>query len=329
MVQVHLVKNSIAAYLAAIEIHNKPNISYRYETTTLLMLNAWELALKALIKKKIKNRSIFTDDNKTITLNVSIDFVNQYKNKLKQKSFEAIKENLLELEKFRNNIVHYYCDELEPFIFMLLARAALNYVEFMRFEFSKDFMCDDGLMIMPLGFKLPFKPEDFLSRHAAKLSSESTNMFVKDIIQATERLRNNGVEDSIVLGFSIYFESVKKIENSDILAAITSPEFADIAFYKAGLNNGVEYSYEQIAHMNDEDFRKIWKYNHKELVAKCIERIPNFSQGSLFTNIKKSLSSDINLVYDRKLDSKVAKSASKKFYTEKALEFLEREFKNS
>ena len=42
MVQGNLVKNSVAAYFAAIEIHNKPNIAYRYETMTLLIINAWE-----------------------------------------------------------------------------------------------------------------------------------------------------------------------------------------------------------------------------------------------------------------------------------------------
>lgn len=42
MIQYNLVRNSISAYFAAIEIHNKPNIAYRYETVTLLMVNAWE-----------------------------------------------------------------------------------------------------------------------------------------------------------------------------------------------------------------------------------------------------------------------------------------------
>jgi len=46
MVQYNLVKNSIAAYFAAIEIHNKPSIAYRYETVTLLMINAWELIVR-------------------------------------------------------------------------------------------------------------------------------------------------------------------------------------------------------------------------------------------------------------------------------------------
>ena len=57
MIQYNLLKNSIAAYFAMIEIHNKPNISYRYETVTLLIVNAWELALKSFMRKYIKNKN--------------------------------------------------------------------------------------------------------------------------------------------------------------------------------------------------------------------------------------------------------------------------------
>jgi len=73
MVQSNLVRHSIAAYFAAIEIHNKPNIAYRYETVTLLLMNAWELALKAYVKKNIKNRSIFEKDGHTIPVSKALD----------------------------------------------------------------------------------------------------------------------------------------------------------------------------------------------------------------------------------------------------------------
>jgi hypothetical protein len=36
-----------AALLAAIEIYNKPDFKYREETFAILMLNAWELLIKA------------------------------------------------------------------------------------------------------------------------------------------------------------------------------------------------------------------------------------------------------------------------------------------
>ena len=136
MVQANLIKNSIAAYFAAIEIHNKPNISYRYETTTLLMMNAWELVLKAYIKKFIKRKSIYTKDGHTISVDKAIEYVEEQVNAIEPKAFTAVKENLFLLESYRNNIVHYYNEQLEPYIFMLTAKAALNYVDFLKKYFS-------------------------------------------------------------------------------------------------------------------------------------------------------------------------------------------------
>lgn len=98
MIQYNLIQNSIAAYFAAIEIHNKPNIPYRYETTTLLLFNAWELILKAFIRKYIKNRSIFENDGRTISFSKAVTYVNESLNRQKANSFTAIKENLSLIE---------------------------------------------------------------------------------------------------------------------------------------------------------------------------------------------------------------------------------------
>jgi len=42
-----LVNKSVQAALSAIELYNKPNFSYREESFCILMVNAWELLLKA------------------------------------------------------------------------------------------------------------------------------------------------------------------------------------------------------------------------------------------------------------------------------------------
>src|ERR1044071_7924716 len=47
----HLLRNSKSALLAAIEIYNKPRIEYRDECFVILLLNSWELFLKAIISK--------------------------------------------------------------------------------------------------------------------------------------------------------------------------------------------------------------------------------------------------------------------------------------
>ncbi len=320
MVQSNLVKNSIAAYFAAIEIHNKPNIAYRYETVTLLMMNAWELALKAYVRKYIKTRSIFTPKGHTISADLALDYVTDHRNGKKKNSFTAVKENILKIEDYRNSIAHFYCDEIEPYIFMLVARSALNYVEFIKAFFSKDIMADEGLFILPLGFKLPFKPEDFLSKNVAKYAaSPEAQRFISDIVNVISDLKDNGIEDSIVLGFDLYLESVKKVTNSDILAAITTADQADV---NVNLNKKIQFSGDasQVMNLNDEQFRSKWKYNHTDLVAWCRKNIKDFKCGNKFNDAKKSIAGDTLCVYERRLDSKNAKSVSQKFYTDTALE---------
>lgn len=322
MVQANLVKNSIAAYYAAIEIHNKPKMPYRYETVTLLIMNAWELILKAYIRKYIKNRSIYTNNGHTIGLDKALDYVAENINGKKKNSFSAIKENILLVEDYRNQITHFYCDELEPYIFMLVARCALNYVDFVKRYFNKDVMEDDGLFIMPLGFKLPFLPEDFLSNNVAKYASSSeAQQFINDIVKVTRELNAGGIDDSVVLGFDIYLESVKKATNSDILAAITSKEDAEITIAKV-----TKYEASRDANttlqLSDEEFRNVWKYSHTDVVEWCKANIDGFKRDKVFNAAKKAISEDIKCVYERRLDSKNSKSASQKFYSDEALERL-------
>jgi hypothetical protein len=48
-----LADNSLAAMLAAVEVYNKPQMTYRDEVTVMLIVNAWELALKATLRQRI------------------------------------------------------------------------------------------------------------------------------------------------------------------------------------------------------------------------------------------------------------------------------------
>ena len=64
-IETGLVSNAISAMFAAIEIHNKPVFQYRYEVCTLLVVNAWELALKAYIAKELKSVRLTKQDGTT------------------------------------------------------------------------------------------------------------------------------------------------------------------------------------------------------------------------------------------------------------------------
>lgn len=52
---IKLCDNSRAAMLAAIEVYNKHQTTYREQVVTVLVVNAWELILKAALPKAKKN----------------------------------------------------------------------------------------------------------------------------------------------------------------------------------------------------------------------------------------------------------------------------------
>lgn len=327
MVQANLIKNSIAAYFAAIELHNKPNISYRYETVVVLLINAWELALKAYIRKYIKKRSINEPNGHTISLEKALAYVAEDINSRNPNGFSAIKANIEKVEEYRNKIVHFYCVSLDPFVFMLVARLALNYVEFIKEHFSRDIMDIDKLFILPLGFKLPFRPTDFLTKNNARFSSSpEAQEFINGIIATTQVLKNEGIEESIVLGFEVYLESVKKAKNSDILAAITTVDEADVKVARPISINVSDDPSAQMVQLSDSDFRATWKYNHTQLVALCREKITGFKVDKHFNSIKAQIKNDVKYVYKRRLDSQNSNSSSQDFYTDLAVQKIIEEY---
>src|SRR5258705_3758291 len=52
----YLVEKATQAAVASIEVYNKPGFKYREETFAILMLNAWELLLKARVLKENRNK---------------------------------------------------------------------------------------------------------------------------------------------------------------------------------------------------------------------------------------------------------------------------------
>ena len=203
-----LIDSAESAIFAGIEIHNKPRIPYRYPTATLLVINAWELALKAYIYKYIGKKLIFTDKNHTINFSKALVYVHEHINKSEgNKNFNSVKENLFLLSEYRNNNTHYFESELDPIIFMLLSKATLNFNAFLEKYFHRDIADNENLIILPIGFKSPFEPVEYLSK---KFTNKVTNSFMGDVIKTIKKLDDDGITESIVVGFNMFVNHVKK-----------------------------------------------------------------------------------------------------------------------
>lgn len=306
-----LLDASQSAMFAGIEIHNKPNISYRYPTAIILIINAWELALKAYVYKFIGKKKIYEDDGKhTISFKKANGLVKESIITM-DKNFLAVYANLEKLNEYRCSNVHYANSDLDPVIFMLMAKAVLNYNDFLKKYFNKDVSSSDNLIILPVGFKLPFDPIDYLKQDYG----EAQNDFVNDVIQTIRDLKDNDIEDSIVIGFSVFTESIKKVSNADIIAAI------DQANGTVQLTRTYRVTDDPNAPLVRME-PNLPPLRYEDVRTRVKQQKPDIKFGKIFNAVMKEIKKDKTLCQVRYLDPRKQSGAKTEYYTESAIPII-------
>jgi len=118
-----LLHKSIEGMLLALEIINKPSISYRLECFLFLLLNSWELLIKAKIisnSKTVDSIKDTTSDNRTITFEKSV-------REIFPLSSDPIHKNLFLIEELRNEAMHLFISVVPPNALPLFQASILNY----------------------------------------------------------------------------------------------------------------------------------------------------------------------------------------------------------
>ena len=150
-----LKENSIAAVSAAIEIYNKPKISYREEVVVILVINSWELILKSLI---IRSKGKIFQRKKRNCERLSITFWEAYSQATKSKFWptsldpKLVRDNLELLNDFRNNVVHFYSDnDTGPVMHLALSASIRNMSQLLLEAFEHNLADEVNLTILPVG----------------------------------------------------------------------------------------------------------------------------------------------------------------------------------
>ena len=124
-----LLQRAVNAALTAVEIYNKPKAEYRDESFSILMLNAWELILKARLvqqnsgdmrvifeyeyvkkkdgKKSNRRKKKLNQSGNPMTINFSTALTKVRDDPLNDVTDDLIR-NLKLLHEIRNNSIHYY-----------------------------------------------------------------------------------------------------------------------------------------------------------------------------------------------------------------------------
>lgn len=224
----HLLRNAKAAMMAAIEIYNKPRFEYRDECFIILLLNAWELSLKAVISKN--GKSIYypkkrKEPYKTLSLKDSLNTA--------EKFFPVglpplpIRWNLDLLATYRDNAVHFYNEPgFSLLIYSLAQTSIINFKDLLSGTFGVKLEDEISWQLMPLGLKPPIDPIEYISGKGknGKQRRPAVQQFLSELLLATKEVEDSkGDTGRLLTIFQINLQSTKKIEKADVIAGIGPP----------------------------------------------------------------------------------------------------------
>jgi hypothetical protein len=226
---VKLFNNSLAAALSAIEIYNKPDFKHREEIFSILIINAWELILKAKIVSDANEslESIYIYDNKgqvkrnrtkqPLTLDVTAA--------LKTVGTDAtIAENLEILISIRDSAVHLYATESLSYLLYTLGAATLrNYQNFANENFGRS-LREFDFYILPLAFAYNFQT---LAAIDVEKEPELVALLLKSV--ASSQLAAGPANYQLVCEVGVELRSAKKFIANEADLSVTVGPTADAA----------------------------------------------------------------------------------------------------
>lgn len=281
----YLLEKSQQAAVSAIEIYNKPDFKYREESFCILMVNAWEILLKAKILKENGNalKSIYVAE-KTLTKNQKKTKLfypkkNRSGNPLTIDIFAALKQlkidpvlkqNIELLVEIRDNSIHFVNKEklLEKKVLEVGIATLKNYVQAFNDWFDED-LSRFNFFLMPLSF---FHPAEVESFSISKLDKQTKNLL--NYIKNRERYYPTKETDQhhITLQLKTVFEKSSKQANPDALAIrVTDDENAPAMRIQ-----------------QESAFKAKYTLDHAELLKACKTRYSNFKEGNKFNELKKN-----------------------------------------
>lgn len=307
------VEKSIGAALSAIEVYNKPDFKYREETFSILMINAWELLLKAKIikensgnlksiyimvnkigKKGNKLSSLTPDLNrsynpKTIGLTKCLITCEQTPINLSA----TVKENIFLLMEIRDTAIHFQHADLylSKKVFEIGTASLKNYLTLITGWFNYD-LSVYNFFLMPMTFFHEFEAIKSFSVNSSKEQIENLLKYIS--VKEKETPSDENKDFNISLKLETKF--VKSTSTESLL---------------------VNYSNDPDAikiNVHEEDALKNFPFDYDKLTSALGKRYSDFKANQKYHNIRKPLMKNKKLCKTRLLDPTNTKSMKKDWY---------------
>lgn len=280
-----LLGNSNAAIMAAIEIYNKPTFMYRDECTVILLLNAWELMLKAILSKN--KQSVFypkkrNQPYRTLSWKEALSRSSNY--------FPGtvphlpVQRNLEMLGIYRDNVVHFYnVGDFGVMLYALAQTSIMNYRDVLFEIFGIRLENRINWQLLPLGIRPPIDVVTYLAGQREPGSASAVRQFLSELMKVTEEVTQAEQDTGRLLTiFDVKLESVRKIGDADVVIGVDRDENGDGLLAISRIQDPNRSHplrqteiLEQIDMLHDRRFTSytfqaiVWKYNIKERRQYC------------------------------------------------------------
>lgn len=306
-----LVEKSISACISAIEVYNKPDFKFREENFSILMINSWELLLKAKILE-INNdnkESIYEKSKGTIVLTSAgvpkTITVTRALNLLCSTGMinNVVAENIKLLIEIRDNSVHFvHSDsELSTKIQCIGTASLKNLMTLCMNWFDYDFR-KYNFYLMPLSL---FHISDMESFSVDPQSSEKLKRYLSTV--ESEFDETDDPDFSISLRLETKFV---KTSNDEALQVRLSddPDAPEIQ-------------------IKEEDSLRNHKLTYGMLLTKMWSRYSDFKRNEKFNGLMRNLKEKGEVFCkERKLDPKNPKSIHKVFYSDRIFSEMDKHY---
>ena len=220
-----LLGNAKAAMMAAIEIYNKPAFRYRDECVVILLLDAWELVLKAVLSKN--GKSVFYPKKRKQpyrTLSWQDAFTKAKGFFPKDVHPLPVQRNLDLLGTYRDNAIHFYnATEFGIVTYALAQTCVKNFRDLLYGTFKHRLEDEINWHLLPLGINAPIDVVTYISDggDSGGKKTDAVRQFLSELGQAANEVKAAGEDTGRLLTvFKVKLESVKKIGDADVTVGV-------------------------------------------------------------------------------------------------------------
>lgn len=222
-----LLGNARAAVLAAVEIYNKPLFKYRDECVVILLLNGWELLLKATLSKN--GQSIFypkkrKQPHRTLSWQDALARAERFFPG--NVGYLPVRRNLEMLGTYRDKAVHFYnAKGFSTLVYALAQTCIVNFRDYLDSVFGQRLEDEISWQLLPLGIRPPVDVVSYISRTSGNKMTRAVLQFLSELNSAVDELKEAGEDTGRLLTvFKVKLESVKKIGDADVTVGVTKAD---------------------------------------------------------------------------------------------------------